>query len=335
MPTESGPSQPSPEIRPAQSPSKSGQAPRAMSRSRMALAVAVLGAFAAFTWYAYERVGEPGGEAIAPLIKADKGPTRVRPESPGGMEIPYQDKMIYEELSRGEPEPGVERLLPPPEVPLPPPTSTAGVPPQAGPGSAHVETLVGTFPPPAQPVAPPDVQAEPAPTPTPSQAETVTAVEPAPAPTAGPGVAKLPPSGPEEDAEAPGGAQSVPAAQAGSDEAAPATPKPSAKSQQKGPEDTAVAALSSPPAGQAPAAGGHRIQVAAVRSREGAERGWRRLQKAHADVLGPLTLTVEKVDLGSKGIFYRIQGGPLTQQAAAEACAELKRRKTGCFVVGP
>jgi hypothetical protein len=298
-----------------------------MSRSRIALAVVTLGAFAAFMWYAYGRVGEPGGDAVAPLIKADEGPTRIRPESPGGMEIPHQDKMIYEELSGAEPEPGVERLLPPPEVPLPPPASTAGVSPEAGPGPAEVETLVSPPPPPPPPPPPSEVQAEPAPAPTPPQTEQIAAVEPAPAPAAGPGAPKVAPSGAEEDAVT---------TQAGSDEAAPAAPEPSAKQQQKEPEETAVAALPSPPGGQAPAAGGgHRIQLAAARSREGAEREWQRLKKAYADLLGPLTLTVEKVDLGSKGIFYRVQGGPLTQQAAAEACAELKRRKAGCFVVGP
>lgn len=324
MPTELGPSGPSPEIRPSRAPSRSGKAPRAMSRSRIALAVVTLGAFAAFIWYAYGRVGEPGGDAVAPLIKADEGPTRVRPESPGGMEIPHQDKMIYEELSGAEPEPGVERLLPPPEVPLPPPATTAAISPGAGPGPAEVETLVS---PAAPPPPPPEAQAEPAPAPTPPQPEKTAAVEPGLAPAAGPGAPKAAPAGAEDDAVT---------AQAGPDEAAPAAPEPSAKPRPGEPEEPAVAALPSPPGDQVPAAvGGHRIQLAAVRSREGAEREWQRLKTAHADLLGPLTLTVEKVDLGSKGIFYRVQGGPLTQQAAAEACAELKRRKAGCYVVGP
>jgi len=43
-----------------------------------------------------------------------------------------------------------------------------------------------------------------------------------------------------------------------------------------------------------------------------------------------------RVDLGEKGVFYRVQAGPLADAAAAERlCAELKERKQGCIVVKP
>jgi hypothetical protein len=43
-----------------------------------------------------------------------------------------------------------------------------------------------------------------------------------------------------------------------------------------------------------------------------------------------------RVDLGDRGIFYRIQAGPVADAAAAErTCNELKRRGVGCLLVKP
>ena len=51
-----------------------------------------------------------------PLIKADTQAFRVRPETPGGMEVPNQDKLIYERLRENDTV-RVEKLLPAPEKP--------------------------------------------------------------------------------------------------------------------------------------------------------------------------------------------------------------------------
>ena len=59
-----------------------------------------------------------GVDGELPLIKADKKPFRVKPETPGGMEVPNQDKLVYERLRRGdETRVPVEKLLPSPEKP--------------------------------------------------------------------------------------------------------------------------------------------------------------------------------------------------------------------------
>lgn len=95
------------------------------SRSRALgafLATFALAAFAGVVWYAYDRGLQAGSEATAPLIQADPSPIKVRPEQPGGLEVPNQDKLVYGALrpgqDRGE---TVERLLPPPEAPVEPP----------------------------------------------------------------------------------------------------------------------------------------------------------------------------------------------------------------------
>jgi cell division septation protein DedD len=77
--------------------------------------------------------------------------------------------------------------------------------------------------------------------------------------------------------------------------------------------------------------------LAAVRSLERAEGEWERLRRKNSDLLGNLTLSVAKADLGpKKGVFYRLRAGPVADEAAARAlCAKLARQKMGCLVVRP
>ena len=81
-------------------------------------------------------------------------------------------------------------------------------------------------------------------------------------------------------------------------------------------------------------AGGVRVQLAALRSRQAAEREWARLKKAHGDLLDPLTAVFRRVNLGSeKGIYFRLQAGSLAdRQAAIGLCAKLKARKERCVI---
>ena len=65
--------------------------------------------------------GPPADDASVPLITASAEPWKVRPDDPGGMEIPNQGTLIYETLTTADPEEAPERILPPPEEPLSPP----------------------------------------------------------------------------------------------------------------------------------------------------------------------------------------------------------------------
>jgi hypothetical protein len=85
------------------------------------VAVLVMGMFAGGLWFAYMqglRHASVGAVGDVPLIRADERPTKVKPEKPGGMEIPDRDKMIYTQKRAS-----VEHLLPPPEKPMPRPTA--------------------------------------------------------------------------------------------------------------------------------------------------------------------------------------------------------------------
>lgn len=118
-------------------------------------------------------ISEPaGGGGEVPLIQADAAPAKIRPEQPGGMTVPHQDKLVFQRLSPGGGEPTVERLLPPPEEPLPRPAP----PPQPAPAQLAAE-------PPSPPVSRPEpVEAPPAVAALPPEPPPAPVAVPAPAP---------------------------------------------------------------------------------------------------------------------------------------------------------
>ncbi len=88
----------------------------------------------------------------------------------------------------------------------------------------------------------------------------------------------------------------------------------------------------------APASGdGYKVQLASLRSNVAVAQSWKRLVKSNKDLLGELRLTIARRDLGSaKGVFFRMQAGPLPDAVAArDLCARLKRRKLNCLVIRP
>jgi cell division septation protein DedD len=128
--------------------------------------------------------------------------------------------------------------------------------------------------------------------------------------------------------------------------AAPSPPPASASGSLSAPEGAkSVAGIEIPPppppaanAGAKPGTvtGVFKVQIAATRDEPAAQKEWERLKHAHADLLGNLSPTVVRADLGDKGIFYRIQAGPVPDQAKAEKlCTDLKKLSIGCIVVKP
>lgn len=115
---------------------------------RLFLVFLVLGAAGAGAGWVYmDDLFPPDDSFETPLIRADASPVKVRPISPGGMEVPNQDKLVYGRIGDGEPPPGAERLLPLPETPLPPPGSTAA--------ASKIETGATPAPAPAEPPSSP------------------------------------------------------------------------------------------------------------------------------------------------------------------------------------
>lgn len=87
--------------------------------------------------------------------------------------------------------------------------------------------------------------------------------------------------------------------------------------------------------GMSGSTGGWRIQLASAKTEDVAKSTWAKLQAAHGDVLANLRMQPTKVDLGDRGVWYRVQAGPLDEKQAHSVCGTLKSRKTDCVVVPP
>ncbi|MBF0166681.1 MAG: SPOR domain-containing protein [Alphaproteobacteria bacterium] len=252
------------------------------------------GAAVATWWWAVSGSKSTGSEAEVPLVKADQRSYKSKPTTPGGMEVPDQDKMVYNRLSASEEanRQPVERLLPPPEIPQAPPMPS---PLAAAPVAPVVPvTPVPSAPPPIIPDLPQVSQKE---TPRAQPPSMGAAAPPEPAPLEPPPLAKPP---------------------------APA--KPAAKS-----SDVTVKIADVP---KASAGGAWLVQLVAITDEAATSREWGRIQKANSDLLGALSLDVQKADLGAKGIFYRLRAGSLeSKEAAQQLCSQLAARKQGCIVV--
>lgn len=108
---------------------------------------------------------------------------------------------------------------------------------------------------------------------------------------------------------------------------APPPPLPIAKA----PPPTAQAAAAAKDAAAKPKGPQAAVHLASFRSQKEAERGWAQLKRAHKELLGNLDSEISKIELGSKGTYYRLKAGPLPDKAmAADVCAKLKTRRQFC-----
>ena len=90
------------------------------------------------------------------------------------------------------------------------------------------------------------------------------------------------------------------------------------------------------PAPVPPEAGAFRIQLGSLDSATAAKAEWRRLRRRHRDLLEALRPRVQRADLGARGVFYRLQAGPLAGAGRAKGlCEALARRNVPCLVITP
>jgi cell division septation protein DedD len=156
------------------------------------IVIVLMVVFAGGLWFAYSS-DKGRGSAEVPLLRADDSASKKRPDQPGGMRIPDQDKCIYDpgkcsdRVKNGQ----TEKLLPPPETPMAPPVApplppaeTAAAPPPEPALPSPALPSIAQAPPAETPTQPP-VQATPsAPPPPPPQVAVVK--PPAPPPAAPP-----------------------------------------------------------------------------------------------------------------------------------------------------
>ncbi len=287
----------------------------------MVVALIALVGFAGIIWYAYNWGLGQVDTARLPVVLAEPEPIKSRPESPGGLEVPHQDKLVLNEVVPDPEKPQVERLLPPPETPRPPKAPSAA---EVEIAVAPIEAAAGALDEPTRSAVPPPSL------PVPERAE-------GEAPAAAPQIPAAAPNPPSEPAP------SEPALAPPQVAAQPSAPEPVAP-EAAAPEAAAPEPPVAEPAAAAPAlpvqtavrtpSGAYVVQLAALKARDGTRPAWTRLQRAHPMLLGDKELTIQEIDLGARGIFYRVQAGFFPDRAGASAlCRALKARQQDCLVV--
>jgi hypothetical protein len=272
--------------------------------------VAVLGgvlAFSGIVSYAHKQGMQSGENATTPIIQADAGDFKQKPENPGGMEVPFQDAVVFEQLQK-TPEgqtatETVENLLEAPEQPVAETTPAATATTEVATNAATPASEAPVTPPPAT---------------TPSAA--TTPEQPAATQTTETSVATTTTTAPAVETT-PASAQ--PAVQA-------AVTPPAVEEVKKIAE---VAPASAAPATKLET-GTFRIQMGAFRDEAAARSAWAKFQKEFNSQLANVTPDFPRADLGAKGTFYRVQGINLSKASADELCRSLNAARAGsCMVV--
>ena len=254
--------------------------------------------FAAAAWYALQRSDmRPSVVAEVPLIKALPGAMKEKPEDPGGLKIPNQDKLVFERITPKAQDPIAAKLAPAPEEPIVEVAAPAAPALMNGLNSVNPQAGMAKT---AQPT---------------TKRMLVKAVAPK--------VESLLPTLPTSPATAktaPKPAANFPAI----------TPEVASL---KPPE--VKAPVTQIVAGNATKSG-YRIQMGAYRKADLAHLAWNRLRKAHSDLLAGLTGHTERVELGKRDTLYRVQAGFYQNMAdARSACGKLKAKKQDCIIVPP
>ncbi len=109
--------------------------------------------------------------------------------------------------------------------------------------------------------------------------------------------------------------------------APPAAAKPAAETQAKPVVPPAKAVTAAPSA-----AGAYVLQIGAYKSQSDADVAWKAYQSKHVALLSGFGSNVQKVDLGDKGVWYRLRVGSFADKDAASAlCDRLKAEGGVCF----
>jgi hypothetical protein len=294
--------------------------------------LAAMGTVGAF---GYRTLFGSSGTRVPPVITADKSPLKVVPSNAGG----EGRKAIADRVSSDP----LEKVLPreekpvdiaqkiaettPPIQPSAPPMASAGNGVIAGePKKVHTITIRpdGTEEPqtamaspmPPLPSAPPPLAQKPQPAPV-----SMSVAPPRPAPASKP-VAEP-------------AASRAQAAQASAN--APLSLNPNAAEPASRPVRTANAAAAAASPAPAAAPVGHSVayavQVSSQKSEAEAKAAYKGLESKYSAQLSGKPMFVYRVDLGSKGIYYRTMVGPYADASeATQLCSSLKSAGGSCIV---
>ena len=333
-------------------PESQGYPPVEQRRSRKGLAAvgtvlaaALLGVGAAYVYSGGSASGESGAP---PLVLATSAPTKVQPQNPGGVEIPNQNKQIYERASqsaqtkdtketkvvnREEQPVDVKQAVRMNGAVADATGATVSAPQGQQPAGGlnlgeprKVRTL--SIRPDGTLINPEASAARPVPVPLPAMT--------LPAEARGTPVQ----AAPVQVASAqPFPAQARPAAStpvAASATPAPSRPIPAASTPTSGSSPQSVAAVQPVPTAPATAAateavvGGYAVQLGLANSETAAGATLAQLQRKHPDLNGKPSM-IRKAEVNGNTI-YRVRIGPLAKEEASSLCSKVQGQGGQCFV---
>ena len=270
-----------------------------------------------------------------PLVLAPQGPEKIKPDDPGGLRVAHQDKLILNEVPAGQVvDESVERLLPPPETPLPlqPRESSLDVRADAA-SSALADEEAAQMPSVhknAQDESKPERQENKAQ----DQGELESVLQP-------PSVVTVP-SAPVtiDTAQAP--VTTAEQVQPKKDLSQKESVQKKSERKTKQAKKQTSAPAEEPPAPSKPAktdpvvqqsSGQYVVQLASLRRESAVQAEWGKLQKKLPKLLGSATMLMEKAEISGAGVRYRLQTGPFPTKAAADRlCQKLKVSGRDCLV---
>jgi len=309
--------------------------PRARRRGGLLTAVTLIGCAMIGTAGAYgyrTYYVTPNASRVPPVISAESAPTKVvsATEGPTGKFIQdrVRDPIPNERLVPREEEPlEIRTPTSPPRVVLPAPVSPSqsGFPPPSS-GSTAGGNGVNAYAPPAGNGATGETK----------RVRTVTirpdGADPAPArPPSG-----NPPAGAAPPRPAPPAAKAAPRNTGPISLDPQETPPPAPRERVAAAPPPATTQSVQPPAprlSSVPADGAITVQLSSQRSEAEAQASYRALQAKFPDQLSGRSVMVKRVDLGSKGVYYRALVGPFaSNDEAAQLCADLKAAGGQCLI---
>lgn len=269
------------------------------------IALLVLAAFAGVVYLAYTQ-GVERGRADAPRVMVAQGSAGAN-----------KQLKIYQQQAPADDVSSEADSAPPPPTPVTqaPAAQAPAVPPSTQSQSTEETPAMQT--PAASTQAPPQSPAASA------AAEATPKTAPKAASPPAPAAAKIAaatPAAPRVATHAP--VQLTPQAPTDTSEAS----QPSAPA----PAEQKVASVETPK--PAAAHGGYLLQIGAYKSEEEAAAAWHAYQAKHA-MLGGYESNIKQVDLGDKGVWYRLRiGGFAGKDAATGFCDKLKADGGSCFL---
>ncbi len=282
------------------------------------LAFLCIAAFIAVIWYLYsmsQSIGNKGDNKDVAVITAPEGPVKVKPDNPGGMKIPHQDKLVFQTLLPEE-KAQKETVLPKPEKPI-----EKSEEDEAKSLEDKIKMIDQITEEPVTILLAASDEKKDEVKSGHDKAVPDIAVKEVKKPAAKPSPVML--NDKKEEKKVKPVAKEAPKLAEEKVVKVQPQPKPVPKANPKPQVVTSI------PDGTA---GSYRVQLGAYRDMRVSVAEGNRL-KSKFDVLSNLMVYTPKADLGPKGAMYRVQLGPLKNRSEAErVCSNLKKSGQGCFI---